>query len=183
MPQRIVARWTDWSGHSSEHLVLTQHSGSIVAESVIISGADEGYVARYRITCDPSWRVRQADIELIGDERTVRLTSDGRDQWLDTTGNVLAHLDGAIDIDLTASPFTNTLPIRRLSLRPGQSADISVAYVSFPDLTVTSDPQRYTCIDRRRYRFEALASGFVREIDVDDDGLVVHYLDLFRRVL
>jgi uncharacterized protein len=59
-----------------------------------------------------------------------------------------------------------------------------VVYVLLPELTLTTDPQRYTCLERgRRYRYESLDSDFVREIDVDADGLVVTYPGLFRRVV
>jgi hypothetical protein len=61
----------------------------------------------------------------------------------------LHDLNGAIDIDLSISPFTNTLPIRRMDLAPGNSADIVAAYIRVPELTATRDPQRYTCIERR----------------------------------
>jgi hypothetical protein len=93
------------------------------------------------------------------------------------------ELDGAIDVDVSATPFTNTLPIRRLDLAEGQSADIRAAYVSLPELTVKIDPQRYTCLERgRRYRYESLDSEFVREIVIDAEGLVVTYPGLFKRV-
>jgi len=82
------------------------------------------------------------------------------------------------------TPFTNTLPIRRLDLAEGQTADIRVVYVLLPELTITIDPQRYTCLRRGgRYRYESLDSDFVREIDIDTDGLVVTYPGLFRRVV
>lgn len=86
-------------------------------------------------------------------------------------------------MDITATPFTNTLPIRRLRLRSGQAETILVAWVEVPALTVVAKPQRYTCLEPGRYRFEALDSGFTRDIEVDEDGLVRTYPDLFRRVL
>jgi hypothetical protein len=53
-----------------------------------------------------------------------------------------------------------------------------------PELTVTTDRQRYTCIEpNRRYRYESLDSDFTRDIEVDGHGLVVTYPDLFRRVM
>jgi len=58
-----------------------------------------------------------------------------------------------------------------------------VVYVRIPELTVTTERQRYGCLaPRRRYRFESVDSDFGREIEVDGDGLVVTYPDLFRRV-
>jgi hypothetical protein len=47
-----------------------------------------------------------------------------------------------------------------------------------------SDRQRYTCLEPlRAYRYESLDSDFVREIQVDQNGLVVTYPGLFRRLL
>ena len=92
-------------------------------------------------------------------------------------------LDGAIDVDIMATPFTNTLPIRRLDLAERQSADIQVAYVSVPDLTLSLARQRYTCLSAGAlYRFDSLESGFSRDIGIDRDGLVTEYPGLFRRI-
>jgi hypothetical protein len=55
-------------------------------------------------------------------------------------------------------------------------------YVLLPELTVTLERQRYTCLEPgRRYRFESLESGFTRDIEVDGAGLVTTYPDLFHR--
>ena len=51
-----------------------------------------------------------------------------------------------------------------------------------PSLEVIPDPQRYTRIDNRVYRFESLDSDFTRDIQVDADGFVVEYPGLFSRV-
>ena len=79
---------------------------------------------------------------------------------------------------------SNTLPIRRLRLQPGQSEEILAVYVQLPGLTVTTDRQRYTCLEPGRlYRYESIDSEFTRDIEVDDQALVVTYPGLFRRVL
>jgi uncharacterized protein len=184
MGNRIV-RWQDWSGTGYEHLVLKVEPGGVIAESALLSGTDGApFAASYRITCDPLWRVRKLDVALVGDERRVEITADGAGNWADAGGAPLPHLHGAIDVDLTASPFTNTLPIRRLDLPRGGSAEIQTAYVLFPELTVTLDPQRYTCLEPNgRYRYESLDSDFLREIEVDSEGLVVAYPGLFRRII
>jgi hypothetical protein len=181
----IVARWQDWSGEGVQHLVLKQAPDGIVADAAVI-GKEEGlnFAARFRIDCDGAWQVRKTEIELIGADRNVVLTSDGAGHWHGGKGDPLPHLDGAIDVDLPITPFTNTLPIRRLGLRAGESADLRVAYIGMPDFAIICDPQRYTCLEPgRRYRYESLDSDFVREIEVDADGLVVTYPDLFRRIL
>jgi hypothetical protein len=55
------------------------------------------------------------------------------------------------------------------------------AYVSVPDLTVTTDPQRYTRLSDREYLYESRDSDFRRTVTVDQDGLVLDYPGLFER--
>ena len=43
-----------------------------------------------------------------------------------------------------------------------------------------SNPQRYTRVAERRYRFEHLDSGYTVEVLVDDAGLVLEYPDLWK---
>jgi uncharacterized protein len=183
MSRTLEARWRDWAGTGLQHLVLREGDDEIVAEAAVV-GDEEGasFGARFRIACDGAWRVRRVEVETVGG-RAVVLTADGAGHWRDGAGSPRPELDGAIDVDLPMTPFTNTLPIRRLELRAGQSADLRVAYISLPECTVTADPQRYVCLEpRRRYRYESLDSDFIREIEVDEDGLVVIYPGLFRRL-
>ena len=80
------------------------------------------------------------------------------------------------------------LPIRRLALAEGASAEILAAYVPLP-AEVTGPfvpkpaPQRYTCLEQDRlYRYEGLFRGFSAELRVDAHGLVLDYPETFQRV-
>jgi uncharacterized protein len=185
MSNTIVARWQDWDAKGIEHLVLREGAREIVAESVVVGGEnDPVFAARYRVRCDKSWRVRSAELSMVGSDRKIEIAGDGEGNWSDASGKPLPKLAGAIDIDLSASPFTNTLPIRRLKLRSGQSAEIVTVYILLPALTMTTDPQRYTCLEPlKRYRYESIDSDFTRDIEVDRSGLVVTYPGLFRRLM
>jgi Putative glycolipid-binding len=110
MARTIVARWRDWSGGGLQHLVLTWGSDAIVAEGVVIS-TDERlhFAATYRIECDPTWRVTRTLVRLVGADTLIELTSDGTGHWRDGSGTPLPRLAGAIDVDVSATPFTNTL--------------------------------------------------------------------------
>jgi hypothetical protein len=180
--KQVVARWTGWDGGSLEHLVLTVGAEEIVADSVHVSGPGDGFAARYRIVCDGTWRTRQVEIEVIGAGRRL-LHADGQGHWTDEQGRAMPALAGAIDSDLSITPFTNTLPIRRLGRTPPGGTAIETAWVSFPDLAVHRDPQRYTCLEPgRRWRYDSRDSDFSRELEIDADGLVVSYPGLFRRI-
>jgi hypothetical protein len=181
---KIVARWQDWSGQGLEHLVLAESADEVIAEAAILATSGEvDFAARYRITCDASWRVRKAEIAQVGSDHRIELMSDGTGNWVDGSGGALPQLAGAIDIDISITPFTNTLPIRRLKLQAGQSAEILAVYLQLPAFSITTDRQRYTCLEAgRRYRYESVDSDFTRDVEVDEHGLVVTYPGLFRRV-
>jgi len=182
--------WAAWDGRGLEHLRLHAEPGSVRASSLIIAVDDAGhpYLACYQIDCDGAWTVRRARIELLEEPaRALDLRADGRGRWTDgVTGAALA-LDGCVDVDVYPSPFTNTLPIRRLpDPVVGRPVAIAVAWVTLPELTVQVARQEYTLlardVDGARWRFRALDSDFTAELTVDRDGLVRDYPDLARRV-
>lgn len=173
-----------------EHLLLTEHVDGVDARGLVLGVFDtpwRGFRLRYRVRCDARWRVRELDVELEHPwSRTVALRSDGEGSWRDATGGAREDLRGCIDADVMTTPFTNTLPIRRLPWAPGATHDITLTYVAVPSLEVTVERQRYTCrsrdADGARFGFESLESGFTAELLVDRDGLVVEYSDIFARV-
>ncbi len=182
MANAITAHWEDWDGTSRQSVRLTQTGGRALAKGSIIALSEPALAGAFEIECDAGWRVRRAYVELAGGTKTVCLTADGEGNWFDGSGRVLPALQSAVDIDLSATPFTNTLPIRRCGMQIGDSVDITTAYVAYPALTFVADPQRYTRLAERRYRYQSRDSDFTRDIEVDGDGLVIDYPGLFRRI-
>jgi hypothetical protein len=185
MAKVLIARWRDWSGEGIEHLVLREDAHQIVAESAIVATVEgESLAVRYRIECDTGWKVRNVEVDKIGAGRGLRLHSDGAGHWRDDADAPIPHLDGAIDVDISMTPFTNTLPIRRLRFAAGQSHEIVTAYIQMPQLKILADRQRYTCLHPGElFRYESVDSDFARDVEIDSNGLVVNYPGLFRRVM
>ncbi len=180
--------WVPWEGPGLEHLHLRQDANGVLVDSIII-GLDRGrpFRLRYRIRCDTGWRALEVTLGLLGPrEVELALVSDGQGRWGTPDGQGVSAIQGTVDVDISATPCTNTLPIRRLGLKPGQSAELTVAYLAVPELRLETVRQRYTCLEARpdggRYRYESPARGFVAELVVDRDGLVVDYPGRFRRV-
>lgn len=89
-------------------------------------------------------------------------------------GGDLAALTGAVDCDLGASPLTNSLPLLRTGLlEHGGSADLVMALVAVPELTVQPSAQRYTALGPSAVRFES--GSFRADLLVNGDGFVVRY--------
>jgi len=97
-------------------------------------------------------------------------------------GEELGFLRGCVDGDIWPTPFTNTLPIRRLGLAVGERREIDVALIDGVDATVTRASQAYTRLDRSVFRFESVGSDFVADLTVDPTGLVLDYPGLFTRL-
>ncbi|WP_203135338.1 putative glycolipid-binding domain-containing protein [Microbacterium sp. JZ31] len=167
--------WSGTRGPSLERLSLTQH-GSVRARARV-ELADTTY--EYEAVLDAEWVFRALRVE-TGDGRSLELRHDASGWWTENR-MVRPDLGDAVDIDLSFSPFTNTLPIRRLDIPVGGEVEIVTAYVASPSLAVLPDPQRYTRLTADRYLYESLDSDFEREILVDADGMVLDYPGLFTR--
>lgn len=180
--------WTPWSEPGLEHLHLQQKDEKVVADSVIIGISNSTpFRLWYEMVCDTDWTIKELGLILLGGNgKSIKMQTDGQGHWSTISGDPLPSLEGCIDVDISATPFTNTLPIRRLALSPGQSVELLVAYVVIPELELKPDRQRYTCLgfgtQEGLYRYEGLESGFSAELRVDSDGLVIDYQGLFRRV-
>jgi hypothetical protein len=134
---------------------------------------------RYVVETGPDGLSRRVELELDGGAVRRVLLADGAGRWRWEGGPELAEVAGSLDVDLTVTPATNTLPIRRLTaLEMGQAADLQMAWVQFPGLEVLASAQRYQRLAADRWRFST--GDFTAELLVDPDGLVLDYGGLFR---
>lgn len=177
-------RWSAWDGfeESLEHVDIRADEAGTVAEGVII-GSDDGadFALAYRLLIDRTWQVREARLQVTSGS-ALHLASDGHGGW-QVNGQARPDLHECVDIDIEATPLTNTLPIRRLRLDRGQSATLQVVYICVPSLAVGISRQRYTALEPGTlYRFESLESGFTADLSVDEEGFVMNYPRLFRRL-
>src|SRR3712207_579300 len=125
LPKSLLWRRVDVPG--AEH-VLYSDQGGLRARGVQVAHDPVGYHATYELVADEQWRTSRLTVtsEGAGWRREVRLERRG-DDWRVVTaehGDLPNagfagiedpdRLHGALDVDLAASPLTNTLAIRRL---------------------------------------------------------------------
>jgi uncharacterized protein len=185
----LEAAWSQWDGPGLEHLRLRVGESGIEADGVVVGEVDGAFFrARYVIHCDPRWRTRELIVDSLDGSDPLHLRSDGEGGWRDASGRALPELRGCIDVDLSVTPFTNTLPIRRLDLREGESSEIAVVYVNVPVMELGTSRQGYTCLERGpgsglyRYEDRGIFRGFTADLPVDENGLVLDYPGIFRRM-
>jgi putative acetyltransferase len=144
-------------------------------DGALLRGRVEEADLGYEVEVDGGWRTRTVSVSEPAGRR--RLTSDGAGRWWQDGVAVLA---GCTDVDIEATPATNTLPIRRTLAGGHQSTDVTAAWLRVPGPAVVESRQRYEQLGADRWRY---ASGtFTAELTVDADGLVVTYAEVWQRL-
>jgi hypothetical protein len=168
--------WTTWNGDHLETLNLAWDNEAWTAV---------GRVGRERIEyvlrLAPIWHVRQFLLFRDLDDPDLWLAIDPDHRWGEINGSYRPELDGCADIELACTPFTATIPIRRLRLAIGDSAELDVIDVDVDTLAATRQPVRYERTGERSYLRTSLVTGDVRRFEVDEFGLVLDEANRFRR--
>jgi hypothetical protein len=144
--------------------VLTHHAGQPIE-------------IRYAVTADAAWATSGVDVSVAPADGDTQQLDGLRALW---SGTKPPEFRDCIDVDLSFTPATNTLPIRRLGLEVGEEAEIRVAWLVWPELGVEPALQRYTRLGVDRYRYAQEA--FEAELTVDEHGLVLEYEGLWRAI-
>lgn len=173
---RLAYRRTD--GLSLEHCAIgadpTEIRGRVLdlSSGLPVWAAYHIGTARSGATSSVSIRCRSQGVER-------RLTLHARaGRWLVAQAEIPA-LRGALDVDLSITPATNVLPIRRLQLSVGETRQVLAAWVRFPDLAVQPLRQRYERLSDTLYRYRS-DRGHTYELQVAPDGSILRYADLWQ---
>jgi hypothetical protein len=141
---------------------------------------------RYTLMVDAHWRTRSAHVvgrSSVG-AHEVLLEGDAGEWRVD--GRPALELSGCVDVDLEASACTNLLPVRRLVLQVGESAEAPAAYVRAEDLRVERLEQTYARLpdvgEHARYDYESPSFDFRATLVFDELGLVLEYPGIAVRV-
>lgn len=183
-----VAQWCDWNGNGLDHCSFFESGDCLILEGVVTGTREGDYGAHYFVRTDALFRTREVRVEYVGGPR-MHISADGEGRWHDLLRDEpIPWLADCLDVDIGVTPATNTLPIKRLTLREQASEDIVVAYVPLltqikGDFLPRAASQRYSCLKLDQlYRYEGIFTGFTADLEVDKHGLVLDYPETFRRV-
>ncbi|MDO8361503.1 MAG: putative glycolipid-binding domain-containing protein [Actinomycetota bacterium] len=180
-PGGHVVRWATWAGDGEEVTTILWENEGFTVSGQVGDAADREHI-QYVLRLSASWQVRQFLLFRDLDEPDLWLATDGSGRWGEMNGAHRTELDGCYDIHLDCTPFTHTLPIRRLPLLEGHTAELPVVHVNPDTLEVSVAAHRYTRTAAHAWRFESLADGLTAEIEVDQYGVVRDYPERFRRL-
>jgi uncharacterized protein len=174
-------RTDDGTGHSFARVANEDDGWGFDATEILVVRRRPMRIS-FTVQVDGGWHTRAVDVEVMTRRvARLRLEADGDRQWR-LNGRRAARLDGCIDVDVAATPLTNTFPIRRLAdLSPGEARTSPVAWVDVPSLRVLRVDQTYRRLgpvegepglEAWQYG-DPLHGSF--HITVDSDGIVLDY--------
>lgn len=171
-----------------EHLTLQEVESGFRVDSVLSVEVElAGVTCEYHFDLDSHWRTRvlEMNVHQSGEDRSMRIERSNDQAWL-VNGELRGELNRCMEVDLTVSPFTNTLAIRQFKLAPDEAREMLAVYINVPQMEVTPARQRYQRLDRseppRRFLYSGLDTGFIEEITVDEYALVERYPRFAERV-
>jgi hypothetical protein len=170
--------WQASDGGSEICLLERSGSGWSLIGTVLTHEAEHPIEIHYEVTVDSTWTTTDVSARVAVAGGEPRELSQLGALWPATTRP--PEFANCVDVDLSFTPATNTLPIRRLDLRVGEQAEVEVAWLTWPDLDVRPIRQSYARLAENRYRYTQ--DDFTAELVVDDHGLVVDYEGLWRAV-
>ena len=180
--QTVLWRRLDAPGHEFAQLFFEDAVWHLTGTAIFAFGHPQRQPARldYLVVCDADWQTRSARVSgWVGDETiSLDISADEARRWR-LNGIEVPEVEGCVDIDLSFSPSTNLLPIRRLRLNIGDEVTATAAWLRFPDFKLEPLDQSYRRVSGAGYRYESGAGEFVAQLSVNETGFVTGYPNLW----
>jgi uncharacterized protein len=122
--------WTGKEYYSLENCVADVTPAGVDISSVIVGKYESRiYRVEYHIKTNPDWETQYVQVMARHSDRELkfRLHKYSTDKWI-SEGQTIGQFDGCLDVDIAVTPFTNTLPIRRLKLGLNETQQVRVIY-------------------------------------------------------
>lgn len=175
--------WQGIAFQSLEYFSLKENDKDILITSKIIGCyEDKIYAVDYQLTIDPKWNIQEFMIESEINTVKNRLTGKKYQNEWEINNVINPDFEGFNFIDISLTPFTNTLPINNLKLAENDTQEIKVIYIDVLNNLVKPVTQKYTRVAPYTYHYDNLQTDFKSDIVVDENGLVVNYPKLFDKI-
>jgi uncharacterized protein len=175
-----------WSGRqyfSLENCMITEKADrSEILSTIVGCYEDRMYKVEYFIKVNQNWETQVIEINshVNNSSQSIKLEKGQTEKWI-RNKEIDEQFTGCRDVDIPLSPFTNSLPIRRLKLKEKESREISVIYCDILADKIEPVRQKYTCITASHFQYENVPNDFEATILVDGSGFVIDYPELFER--
>lgn len=176
-----TARWRalDREGEDSCRLCRADHGWMLIGHARF-RGADGFSALDYVVRCDTGWQTISADITGLQDGLNVnlRITRDDKTWVLNEIPQ--PQVSGAIDLDLSFTPATNLMPLRRLLASDEASEITRAAWLRYPQADLQPLDQTYGRTGvAGDFSYKAQQTGYTTRLHIGESGFVTNYPGLW----
>jgi hypothetical protein len=177
----VLWRRLDQPGHDAARLIEDPDGPRLEGTAVFDEGG-QGCRLDYRVVCDPTWQSVSARVVGWIGETAIELAIAADDQrgWT-VNGESCPQVAGCLDVDLSFTPATNLLAIRRTQVAVGGRVAVRSAWLDFPRLRLEPLDQVYARLDDTTWHYESNGGSFTARLVTNAAGFVIDYPGLWIR--
>lgn len=174
-----IAHWRalDREGEDTCRLSRASHGWLLVGHARFRDAF--GFAALdYVVRCDDNWRSLSADVAGQHGDLGVqaRILREAGRWWLNDIEQ--PDVAGATDLDLSFTPATNLMPLRRLMAAEQNALNMTAAWLRYPEAVLRPLDQAYRRTGQEGVvTYEARQTGHATQLTVDQSGFVILYPD------
>lgn len=169
---------------SIEYATIMEQNSNWTIESTVLIASEKipGCKIQYSIKLSKNWELDIAVVEIdkLGLKKVLIIELDEEKTWIINKKRD-DRFSACTDIDLGFSPMTNTIPIRRLELKKGETISLSACWLEFPSFKLKPLEQKYTCLDENTYLYES-GTNFKATLQVDKMKIVKDYPKVWQMI-
>lgn len=177
---RALWRRLDRPGHDAAFLRPRGDGWRLSGVAVFLHECGPASIA-YSVEVDSRWNTKRGRVTgSVGDAEIDLSMVRDRDRWL-LDGVEIQGLGSLLDLDLSFTPATNLLQLKRTGLQVGERLAIPAAWFNLDGATLTELPQLYERLTPTCFRYAAPSVPYEALLEISSDGFVESYPDLWKR--
>jgi hypothetical protein len=184
MSPKIFIIWKGLYYHCMENCVVASSDiGNEITSTIIGYHDQQAFQVDYHICTSKNWEIDFASIRARLNEVIDTTVLEMKNGECFLNGEKKIAFEGFVFIDISLTPFTNTLPINCLQLQPGERQVIQVIYFDILGKEIKPVKQVYTRLSNNSYLYENYDHSFSATIKTNEHGFVTNYPRLFKMMI
>jgi uncharacterized protein len=177
------AAWTRLDRPGRDAALLRPHGDGWLLQGAAAFDHDGGpATVAYQVETDARRETRRGLLcGFLGDKTVRHEILRDKAGWR-LNGVSVEGLADLVDLDYGFTPATNALQLARIALRPGQRAEVPVAWFDVDSASLTELPQSYERRAEASYWYQAPTVPYQALLKIAPNGFVQSYPGLWRLV-
>jgi hypothetical protein len=175
--------WTGREYYSLENCLITsKDTGNSITSTIVGSYQNKIYTVEYFLETDNKWLTRLVNLtcKINNKEYNLELKRGINNSWV-LNDEINNDFDNCLYVDISVTPFTNTLPVNHLQLALNEKRTIKAIYINVLEQEIKAVEQVYQKLSDAKYLYQNVPNDFEAIIEFDESGFVVDYPNLFYR--